>query len=163
MVTVVEGRVAVLASNLQLQDSLQTPDPSTARIARPATSPPQNGGGGNNAVLLAAGEQLTVPAVRPTRAGNPVVTNSPQRANIAGAIAWTHRTLVFESSSLTDVAEEFNRYNTRPLVIKDPEPANIHISGVFSSVDSALLLKFLHTQPELSVEETETEIRISKR
>jgi transmembrane sensor len=162
VVTVVEGRVAVLASNLRLQDRLQTPDPSTARVARPATSPPQNGGG-NNAVLLAAGEQLTVPAVRPTRAGNSVVTNSPQRANIAGAIAWTHRTLVFESSSLTDVAEEYNRYNTRPLVIKDPEPADIHISGVFSSVDSALLLKFLHTQPELSVEETETEIRISKR
>lgn len=162
VVTVVEGRVAVLASNLQPQNSLETPDPRTARIARPATSPPRNGGD-TNAVLLTAGEQLTIPAVRSTRAGNPVVTNNPQRANIAGAIAWTHRTLVFESSSLTDVAEEFNRYNTRPLVIKDPEPANIHISGVFSSVDSALLLKFLHTQPELSVEETETEIRISKR
>jgi ferric-dicitrate binding protein FerR (iron transport regulator) len=48
------------------------------------------------------------------------------------------------------------------LVIKDPLLAGIHVSGVFSSVDPALLLRFLRTQAELVVEESDNEIRISR-
>lgn len=105
-------------------------------------------------VLLAAGEQIIV---------SPLAVVSLRRANVAAATAWTRRSLVFDSSPLTEVAQEFNRYNTRPLVIKDPQLADFHVSGVFSSVEPSLLLRFLRTQPELVVEETDTEIRISKK
>jgi len=112
---------------------------------------------------LTAGEQLTVPSGRPSAAGNSYTPERQRHANVATATAWTQRTLVFDSSPLTDVAEEFNRYNTRQLVITDPVLSRIRISGMFSSADPALLLQFLHSQAELQLEETASEIRVSKK
>ena len=144
VVTVIEGKVAVLAATRRATETGQT---GSAVDAGPS-------------IFLAAGEQLTVP-VAPT--GEIPVIESPQPANVAAATAWTHRALVFEVAPLTEVVEEFNRYNARKLVIADPAVADIHVSGMFSSLDPALLLKFLDTQPEIAVEETKTEVRIHKR
>jgi transmembrane sensor len=107
-----------------------------------------------HAVFLSAGQQLTV---------TPTVMSQPAPANVAAATAWTQHRLVFDSATLSDVAEEFNRYNTRQLIIEDSRLSDIHISGVFSSVDPALFLRFLRAQPEISVEEKDKEIRISKK
>ncbi len=106
------------------------------------------------AVLVSAGEQVTVTqaAVAP-----------PMQANVASATAWTRHSWVFDSSPLADVVEEFNRYNRRQLVIQDPQLADVHVSGVFSSLDPALLIRFLRTQPDLRVDEKDREIVISKR
>jgi len=106
-------------------------------------------------IFLTANEQITV-------SGEGSVAHS-RHPNVEAATAWTRRSLVFDSSPLTEVAEEFNRYNTRQLIIEDPQLADFHISGVFSSVDPALLLRFLRTQSELVVEETNGEIRISRK
>lgn len=133
VVTVVEGKVAIVSSGY-----------ATSRD-------------------LTAGEQLTVPERRRSAAADAYTPELQHHANVASATAWTQRTLVFDSSPLTDVAEEFNRYNTRQLVITDPVLSRIRISGMFSSADPALLLKFLHSQPELELEETATEIRVSKK
>jgi transmembrane sensor len=150
VVTVVEGRVAVFS-----------PFPPGVDQGEGASLAHSSVRHIDSEVILAAGEQLTVSATTSAKARGVQVL--PKRANVAAATAWTQRSLVFESTPLTEVAEEFNRYNTRRLLIKDPaEVADIHISGVFSSVDPALLLKFLRTQPELVVEETDREIRISK-
>jgi ferric-dicitrate binding protein FerR (iron transport regulator) len=78
---------------------------------------------------------------------------------IAAATAWTRRNLIFDSSPLTGVYRESNRYNTRRLVIAVPELEDFLVSGVFCSSDRDLL-RFLRTQPGLSVRETDTEIRI---
>jgi transmembrane sensor len=141
-VTVLEGQVAVTPGSAAPQSA-----DKRASDERP-DSPPMP-------VLVSAGEQLLVTQATVT---------PPKRANVAAATAWTRRSLVFESSSLPEVAEEFNRYNSRPLVIQDPaQLADFHVSGVFSSVEPGLLLQFLRTQPEIVVEETDKEIRISKK
>lgn len=177
VVTVVEGKVAVFgeppppsnSSNAEkggtgvpsLSENQNTPNlplQVTGEGRRPRSGKgeaPAPGDGANGAILLAAGEQITV-----TRA---TLAVSPKLANVAAVTAWTQRSVVFDSSPLTEVAEEFNRYNTRQLVIEDPELASLHVSGVFSSVDPALLLRFLRIQPELAVEETDTEIRIYRK
>jgi len=64
-----------------------------------------------SSLLLAAGEQVTVTEDAAQKTANP---------NIAGATAWRDREIVFESATLSDVAEEFNRYNQRQLVVVDP-------------------------------------------
>ncbi len=69
---------------------------------------------------------------------------------------------MFDTASLFEVAEEFNRYNTRRLVIDKDEQYDFHISGVFSSTDPSSLIRFLQARRELRVIETETEIRVSK-
>jgi transmembrane sensor len=119
IVTVLEGRVAVL---------------------------------GSRSLELAAGEQVTMTADAIRR---------PKVADVAAATAWRQRELVFNSTPLGQVAEEFNRYNKRRLTIGDSGLSDFHITGVFSSTDPTSLLRFLRLQPGIRVHESEDEIRIS--
>jgi ferric-dicitrate binding protein FerR (iron transport regulator) len=108
-----------------------------------------------DAVVVPAGEQVAV-------VGSAGVT-PPAVADVAAATAWTRRRLIFESAPLSAVVEEFNRYNTRRLVIRDPRLSGLHVSGVFASTDPALLVQFLQMQAEISVRERDDEIDIDER
>ena len=61
------------------------------------------------------------------------------------------------------MVEDFNRYNTRQLVILDPQLNDFHVSGVYSSTDPASLIRFLRAQPGVEVMETDLEVRIAKK
>jgi transmembrane sensor len=157
IVTVVEGRVAILGTagpNEAYPSVLRGEGEQNLRSLVPGTEvlgvAPQEREG---AIFLAAGEQITVSTHTARRTVNP---------NLAGATSWTQRQLVFEAASLTDVAEEFNRYNERKLVIEPSALGDLHISGVFSSTDPASLSRFLKERPGLRVTETATEIRVEK-
>jgi transmembrane sensor len=140
VVTVLEGEVAVLApvkaDAEQRRDGSALPDDSPAA-----------------AISVSAGEQLTV-----TRK----VARKSEHANVAAATAWTERRIVFESATLSEVAEEFNRYNERQLVIDDAGLYDFHISGVFSSTDPESLIRFLRERPGVKVTETNSEVRVAK-
>ena len=150
IVTVVEGRVAILNEERpsgpkhEGERGLRDPAPGT-EVADFAQAE------GEGAIFLTAGEQITVSPKRARKTLHP---------NLAGATSWTQRQLVFDSASLTDVAEEFNRYNERKLVIDPSALETLHISGVFSSTDSASLIRFLRDRPTLRVTETPTQIRV---
>jgi transmembrane sensor len=153
IVTVVEGRVAILTDH---PIELPTPGvPSAASDARhrsnvqfPSVAPGKIGN-----ILVASGERLTV---------SPQEIQKDEHPNIANATAWTQRQLVFESASLSDVADEFNRYNDRQLIVEDARLDTFHVSGVFSSTDPASLIRFLRARPELRIVETDSQIRIEK-
>ena len=104
-------------------------------------------------VILATGEQAIV---------TPETVRKMEHPNVAGATAWTQRQIVFDSASLAEVAEEFNRYNPRELVIDRAALGNLHVSGIFSSTDSASLIRFLRQRPGLRITETPAEIRVEK-
>jgi transmembrane sensor len=144
VVSVVEGRVAVQLRSDLPQVTADHQDESRAR---------QPGSRGKPPIFLAAGEQALVTTTAMQKADHP---------NIAIATSWTQRQLEFESASLSEVAEEFNRYNERQLVIEDPTLFDFHISGVFSSSDPASLVRFLRERPGVRVTETASEIRVSK-
>jgi transmembrane sensor len=181
-VTVVEGRVAVLSPMLKAArdgesgssaapQSLPQVSPSTntgVLADGPSSEPSRNTlihkpdqkvavaalSNAPDAVYLSAGEQITVSpktVPRPTYADPTVVT------------AWTQHELVFESTPLNEVAQDFNRYNTRQLIIDDVALRDFHITGVFSSADPASLLKFLRAQHDLVIEEVDDDIRVSKK
>jgi len=155
VVTVVEGRVAILREGVarsKVSDGLASGSaasnlPSQSDVDISNTAIP-------DAVYLSAGEQLTV---------TPKTEAKTAHANVASATAWTQRQLVFESASLSDVAEEFNRYNERQLVIQDPKLYDFHISGVFSSTDPTSLIRFLRQRPGIKVTETSSEVRIERK
>jgi len=180
-VTVVEGRVAVLSPLLQAEhgggpsgSALPLPSASSepsAPALRPgnaqhvaSTAPPlQKPEGsvpsdtalpGANAIFLSAGEQITV-----TSQSLPHSTHT----DTAVATAWIQHELVFDSTSLSDVAQEFNRYNTRHIIIRDPALRDFHVTGIFSSADPASILRFLRAQHDIDVDETDDDIRISKK
>ena len=148
-VTVLEGRVAVLTEKGAGSESFVQGSASDAGTAAKTPS-----GARPRTVFLSAGEQVTV-SVADTAA------LVPTHPNIAAATAWTQRRLVFNSASLTDVAEEFNRYNVRQLVIRAPELAHLRINGVFSSTEPAPLLRFLREQPGVRVDDAGDAIVIS--
>lgn len=143
VVTVVEGRVSVLTN---------VPDARVDPVAvdMPEAMPRLADAG----LLLAAGEQVTVTDTATKPVTHPDVTR---------AIAWTQRQLVFDAATLTEVAEEFNRYNQRQLILRDPELYEFHISGVFASTDPGALLAFLRERAGVHVEETDGAIYLTKR
>lgn len=163
-VTVVEGRVAVLTSfdpNLAEFDSRTgtsldgeahtnaTDSSSVAGHLREST-----GSGKSPAILVSAGEQVTVTGQ---------AMSAPERADVAAATAWVQHRLVFDNSRLSDVVDDFNRYNTRQLVIEDRRLYDFHVSGVYSSTDPASLIRFLRAQPSIDVIETDADVRINEK
>jgi transmembrane sensor len=150
VVTVVEGRVAVLPDSLLQPASANAVDSSAPSISAPDFA--LTGPGGARGLLLTAGEQVTLTAQ---------ATSRPTRTDVAAAIAWTQRKLVFASSPLTQVADEYNRYHQKRIVIRDRRLASFLVSGVFSATDSRAFVAFLRAQPNLTVKETDTEIEIS--
>jgi transmembrane sensor len=139
VVTVVEGRVAVSAI-----------EPASAHPTSSNTAP------ANSAAYLSAGEQVIVTAQSNTHA-------TAQAADVTAATAWTKREIVFQATSLSDVVEEFNRYNRHQLIIDDPTLRAVRVSGVFSSTEPASLLRFLSEQLQLSVKDQNGKIEISRR
>jgi transmembrane sensor len=182
-ITVLEGRVAVYSAaradqthsasgpadageNAAPQHKLQRASPrdsssasntsnssrSGARVPSSASNSELSDPSGSGAIFLDAGEQVTV---TPDAAGTPM----PQHADLLATTAWMQRKLIFEGSKLSDVVEEFNRYNRRQLVIEDPKLADFQISGVYSSTDPASLVRFLEDQG-LRVTTGDNEVRI---
>lgn len=114
----------------------------------------ESGRGGEGAIVLSAGEQLTV---------MPHSVPKPTRADPSVATAWLQKRLIFEETPLSEVAEEFNRYNRRPLTIEDSELKKLRISGVYSSTDPASLINFLRSQSSIQVIESENTTRVVRR
>jgi transmembrane sensor len=102
---------------------------------------------------LAAGEQLIVA---------PSTQEKPAHPDVASATAWLRRKIVFDAASLSEVADEFNRYSPRQLVIENSALNTIRVSGVFSSTDIGSVIRFIRERPGLQVIETPSEIRVRK-
>ena len=177
-VTVLEGRVAVYSTARAESSAGSAEDPSAAVAPAPglprASLPPKaqthatphaesatsNPPGlvdpsGPDAIFLSAGEQVTVTPAQTLPA--------PARADIVATTAWMQRRLIFDGSKLSDVVQDFNRYNKRQLVIEDAQLSDFHVSGVYSSTDPSSLIRFLREQPGMKVTETESEVQIAPK
>jgi len=152
-VTVLEGTVVVESDVYTALDREGVPDSRGASLPPPRESHEMRRHRRGN-VLLAAGEQLTV---------TPTASAKSPHPNVATATAWAQRQMIFETTSLAEVVEEFNRYNRRQIVIRDPRLDDFQIDGVFSSTDPSALISFLRTRPGIQVTETELEVSIAEQ
>ena len=134
VVTVLEGRVAVTERESSRHKSGEGP----------SLEP----------VFLDAGQQVVV---------QPAVIVVPKPADMHVAIAWTEGLLVFDSTPLSEVAQEFNRHNPRRLVIDDESLAVLEISGVFPASSETRIVEFLRDRFDVEVQESSAEIRIARR
>jgi transmembrane sensor len=107
---------------------------------------------GSGSVSLAAGEQILIGSGTVQKVEHP---------DLIGATAWTQRQLAFDSTPLAEVAEEFNRYNQRRLIIDTVRIGDLRISGLFSSADPTSLIRFLRAQPGVRVVELDDGIHVS--
>lgn len=147
-VTVVEGRVAVLAES-QEQTSL-TPANDEARPTHvPAGPGPVVADA--RAIQLAAGEQANI-------VGTGIQQN--ESANLEQVTAWTSRRLVFDSEPLSSVLEEFNRYSHDTVRVEDPALSALEISGTFDLGDIESLLESLQAIRRVEVVRETEDTRI---
>jgi transmembrane sensor len=109
-----------------------------------ASSPPDSGKGDSGdgitsgqpgEVFLTANQQITV-----RKSGD---ATAVQRVDSSRALAWSEGRLVFDSTPLSDVVDEFNRYNRVQLHIDSPELARRTVSGVFRASDPETLIDFI--------------------
>ena len=130
-VTVVEGRVAVLAESRERTNLISADDE-----ARPVPVSPGSGPvvADVQTVQLAAGEQASI-------FGTAIEQN--ESANLEQVTAWTSRRLVFDSEPLSSVLEEFNRYSHDTVRVEDPALSALEISGTFDLGDVEPLLESL--------------------
>ena len=155
IVTVIEGRVGIVTDSGPPSVRTQSDDASPAQGARAVaepTRPPSVTGATSAPVVLGAGEQITLGSDAPS---------APRRADIPAATAWTHHRLVFEDATLSEVAEEFNRYSVRPMRVQLAGLESFHVSGTYSSANPDSLLRFMRAQPGIRVTVTDEEIRIA--
>jgi transmembrane sensor len=177
-VTVVEGRVAVFSATLPTaaqapaltvpaaSEALQAKVPEPGhRTPRAKSEPPGQGSAEiaglpetaaiaapKGEIFLGAGEQLTVSSTS---------LGIAEHADVAAATAWIQKQIVFNSTPLSEVVDEFNRYNTRQLVITDPKISDTRISGEFSSSNPDSLLKGLDALRKFKIHELPDRIEIS--
>jgi len=135
--TVLEGRVAVLAQTVPQRNAAPNSD--------------SQGGNANGSsaqvgsLIIAAAQRLVI---------TPTGLSAPEHVeNLAATTAWTRRQLVFERERLSEVTEEFNRYSRQRIVIASPELAQQEVTGVIQSDDPASFLSFLSGVPGVEIRE----------
>ena len=154
IVTVVEGRVAVSGNFHPPLDAVSNDTYAGAGplLSRPAPAVAPMGDGASTGILLGAGEQLTV-------SSEALVQPAP--VNVAAAIAWTHHQVILDAAPLTRVADAFNRYSVRKLVVEDSSPSPLRLSGVFDT-DPKFLIEYLRGRSDIQIVESQSEIRINR-
>jgi transmembrane sensor len=128
VVTVLEGRVRV--TNSKNATSGQAPT-AAASVVQP--------------IEIASGEQAVV-----------AEHHSPLRiaaADTARVTAWTVRRLIFEETTLAEVAAEFSRYNEKSIRILGDPLSSKRITGIFNATDQASFVEFLRTHANVTVRE----------
>ena len=140
-ISVLEGRVSVASNPAPLESSgAALRRPPAARAVQP--------------VSLEAEEEASV-----DRTGNVVRGKTP----VSDSVAWRQRRLVFRQESLARIAEEFNRYNRRRLVIEDPGASDRLYTGVFDADDPDSLADLLARDPSLIVDRRDREVTVRTR
>lgn len=121
------------------------------RVAVFAANAASRDEGAETKVPLEAGEQLTLV---------PRTVLHPVRADVATAISWTQRKLVFEHRQLGEVAKEFNRYNRQVIEIQSDELRMQQVTGVFQADDPGSFLTFLSRIPGVTLQQSADHSRI---
>lgn len=128
-VSVLEGIVQIAPKGASPNPVSQLTTPAEAEPADRRRSPLQD-----PLAQLVAGQQARVASGRVTRTTTP---------DVADAVAWRDRVLVFQGTPIAEVAEEYNRYNTIQIRIQDPDIEQRQMSGTYSADRPENLVRYL--------------------
>lgn len=112
--------------------------------------------GGNRSVTLTPGDRVfaTATSFTVTRNEIPVLEND---------LGWRRGILIFRHTTLAEAVSEFNRYNTRKIVIDDPGVAKLEILGTFRTGDIARFARVAGTALSLKIIKRDNDIVLSKQ
>lgn len=134
-VTLIEGKVAVASGSSAGQRGGHATEPS----------PP--------AEILAPGQRLTLVASAPPRIDTP---------RLEAVTAWRRGEVVLDDTPLAEAVAEMNRYDRTVIVIDSPEAAELIVSGLYHTGDSAGFAESVAQMYGLRVVESEGRIHLTK-
>jgi len=105
---------------------------------------------------------LTAGSVART-ANTEVLVHEAAGAEVEELLSWRTGYVVFRETALADAVAEFNRYNTRKIIIADPTIAAIRIGGNFRSNNTDAFLWLLQSGFPVTVEETHDQVVLKRR
>jgi transmembrane sensor len=73
-------------------------------------------------------------------------------------LSWRSGFLIFHDTPLKDAVAQFNRYNTRKIVIDDPNVANLKIGGNFKSTNSEAFVRLIESGLPIRAEHQDGQI-----
>jgi len=83
-------------------------------------------------------------------------------SELADALSWRNGILVFRGAPLSEVAAEFNRYNTEKIVIDDPEVSRLTVSARLPATDVDAFARVARNFIGLNVKHSGDEIHLSR-
>jgi len=88
----------------------------------------------------------------------------PMPVNISEVSAWRQRRLVFRDRPLSEIVEEFQRYNAKPrLIVEGAELRKRLFNGVFDADEPETLLAYLASDDSIALERRGNELVIRAR
>lgn len=142
-VVVTEGKVRV-----------ETKSPSSHDRDGAGTASPREDGSGE--ILVTAGSVAQT-------ANSEVLVHQPAKPDVDGLLSWRSGYLMFHDTALADAVAEFNRYNTRKIVIEDPSIAGIRIGGNFRSTSMDAFLWLIQSGFPITVEQNDDQVILKAR
>lgn len=94
------------------------------------------------------------------KGGETLLASKPQE-DIANDLSWRRGMLVFNQQTLADAAEQFNRYNSRHILVEG-SARKIRIGGSFRADNVDIFVQLLHRGYGLSVNEQGDKIVVSR-
>ena len=94
--------------------------------------------------------------------GAATLVTARSEEEVQDTLSWRSGMLSFDQLPLPAIAAEFNRYNTKRIVIEDGALANVRISGTFPSEQPDAFARLLRDAYGFGLTETATEIRVSE-
>lgn len=79
------------------------------------------------------------------------------------SLSWRQGVLVFHQMTLAEASAEFNRYNTRKIVIEDPGVAALHVAGSFRANNVEAFVRLLERGYPLHAEERDDRFIVTAR
>lgn len=74
------------------------------------------------------------------------------------ALSWRSGFLIFHDTPLKEAVAQFNRYNTRKIVIEDPKVASLKIGGNFKSTNSEAFVRLIESGLPIRAEHQDGQI-----
>lgn len=93
--------------------------------------------------------------------GSSTLLSAKSEEHVAAALGWRDGILNFDHTSLAEAAAEFNRYNSKQIVITDEEASEIRIGGTFRVSNVDAFVRLLHEAYGLRVTSTSNEVMLS--
>ena len=108
-----------------------------------------------HSAILAPGDVALV-------SGNAETITARPMQSLTDELSWRHGTLVFKYRTLADVASEFNRYNSKKIIIADAAVGNLMIFGTFRTQDVDRFTRVTQKALGLNVKDEGDQILISR-